>query len=112
MPRADAPFQTKDPEPDPEIARIYDPIGIAAALLIRAKIGLQELWKRGISWDEVLPIEVSEKWLRLFKEMVKLNETSFNRCLTPPDTVGRPTLCIFLTPLRKHLAILHMQDGN
>ena len=27
--------------------------------------------------------------------MVKLNETSFNRCLTPPDAVGQPTLCIF-----------------
>ena len=78
-----------------QVARIYDPIGIAAAFLIRAKIGLQELWKRGISWDEVLPMEVTEKWLSLFKEMVKLNETSFNRCLTPPDAVGQPTLCIF-----------------
>ena len=30
------------------IARIYDPIGFASAFLIKAKIGLQDLWKRGV----------------------------------------------------------------
>lgn len=27
-----------------QVARIYDPIGFAAPFLVRAKIGLQELW--------------------------------------------------------------------
>ena len=29
------------------VARIFDPIGLASALLIRAKIGLQGLWRQG-----------------------------------------------------------------
>ena len=29
------------------VARIFDPIGLASAFLIRAKIGLQELWRQG-----------------------------------------------------------------
>ena len=78
-----------------QVARIYDPIGFAAAFLIRAKIGLQALWKIGVSWDEKLPPNVSEQWINFFNEMMKLNEIRFHRCLTPPDAVGQPILCIF-----------------
>lgn len=77
------------------MAQVYDPIGYATAFLIKAKIGLQTLWKRGISWDEDLPSELLEKWKTLFEEMVQLNGVSFERCLTPPDAVGQPILCVF-----------------
>ena len=30
-----------------QVARIFDPVGFASAFLIRAKIGLQELWRQG-----------------------------------------------------------------
>ena len=77
------------------VAQVYDPIGYATAFLIKAKIGLQTLWKRGISWDEDLPPDLLEKWKTLFEEMVQLNGVSFERCLTPPDAVGQPILCVF-----------------
>ena len=66
------------------VAQVYDPIGYATAFLIKAKIGLQTLWKRGISWDEDLPPDLLEKWKTLFEEMVQFNGVSFERCLTPP----------------------------
>ena len=76
-------------------ARIYDPIGFASAFLVRAKIGLQALWKRGISWDEELPGELLERWEKLFQEMVQLSGVRFDRCLTPPNAIGQPVLCVF-----------------
>ncbi|XP_068675570.1 uncharacterized protein [Montipora foliosa] len=78
-----------------QVARIYDPIGFASAFLIRAKIGLQELWEKGVGWDEELPSETQEKWTNLFQEMKSLNGTSFERCLTSPYAVGRPVICVF-----------------
>ena len=78
-----------------KIARIYDPIGFTAAFLIRAKMGMQRLWQRGFEWDEELPPATLDEWVRLFHEMRDLNHVTFNRCLTPPDAVGVPTLCIF-----------------
>ena len=63
--------------------------------MIRAKIALQALWKRGISWDEELPPELSERWKRLFHEMVQLNGVRFDRCLTPPNAIGQPVQCVF-----------------
>ena len=80
-----------------QVARTYDPMGFASAFLIRAKIGLQELWKKGIDWDDKLPPEIQEKWTSLFQEMLTLNDISFEseRCLTPPDAIGLPVLCVF-----------------
>ena len=78
-----------------QIARIYDQIGFASAFMISAKIALQALWKRGISWDEELPPELSQRWKRLFQEMVQLNGVRFDRCLTPPNAIGQPVLCVF-----------------
>lgn len=78
-----------------QIARIYDPIGFASAFIISAKIALQALWKRGISWDEELSSELSQRWKKLFQEMVQLNGVQFDRCLTPPNAIGQPVLCVF-----------------
>ena len=78
-----------------QIARIFDPVGFASAFLIRGKIGLQRLWQQGLHWDEMLsPIE-QKQWVQLFAEMDGLNCVKFDRCLTPPDVVGHPMLCIF-----------------
>ena len=43
-----------------QVARIYDPIGFASAFLIRAKTGLQELWKKGTQ-DEMVDLFVFMK---------------------------------------------------
>ena len=45
-----------------QVARIYDPIGFATSF----KIGMQELWKLGLNWDDELPCNVQEKWTQLF----------------------------------------------
>ena len=65
------------------IARIYDPIGIAAAFIIRAKIGMQRLLQLGLGWDDDLPTEVRNEWMTMFDQFRKLNEVTFPRSLTP-----------------------------
>ena len=50
-----------------QIARIYDPVGFAAAFLIRAKIGMQALWQTGVDWDEEPPPVVRYKWIEFSK---------------------------------------------
>lgn len=52
-----------------QVGRIYDPVGFAAAFLIRAKIGMQVLWQTGVDWDEEPPPAIRYKWIELFKEM-------------------------------------------
>ena len=77
------------------IAKIYDPIGLAAALTIRAKIRMQELWRMGFDWDDELPLQVKTKWVQLLDEMQELGNVTFARCLLTPGAVEPPLLCVF-----------------
>ena len=90
-----------------QVARFYDPIGFAAAFVIRAKISLQELWQIGLHWDDKLPCDLQEKWMQLFKEMKEFDKIAFKRCLVPPETPEAPVLCLFRRNTRSiwHLCV-------
>lgn len=78
-----------------KVAHIYDPIGLASAFLIRAKIGIQHLWQLAIGWDKQLQPTIQDQWTRLFQEMMKLNEVSLPRGLFTIRANEDATLCIF-----------------
>ena len=78
-----------------QVARIYDPIGFAAAFIVRTKIEMQRLWQLGLDWDDELPIAVQENWISLFQEIKELDSVSFDRCLTVVNAVEPPMLCVF-----------------
>jgi hypothetical protein len=78
-----------------ELAAIFDPIRVAAAIVIKSKIALQELWQFGLKWDDEVPSASREKWIRIFKEIRKLNDVKFDRCLTPSEAFGKPCLIVF-----------------
>ena len=78
-----------------KLAGIFDPIGAGAAVLIKPKSALQQLWQIGLSWDEEVPPNERIKWMTLFEEMTALNDGKFDRCLTPPGAHGDPSLVVF-----------------
>ena len=54
------------------VARVFDPLGILAPLVIKLKILLQNLWKSGISWDETMPsdfVPMIDKWVGQCKQV-------------------------------------------
>lgn len=78
-----------------KVAGIFDPIGAGAAILVKAKIAMQELWQLGLGWDDEVPNETKHKWIELFKELTSLNDIKFDRCLKVPNAVEDPWLIIF-----------------
>ena len=50
-----------------EIARIYDPLGWAAPVVVTAKIMYRQLWLCGSTWDEPLPDDLLKTW-KQFRE--------------------------------------------
>jgi len=46
-----------------EIAQLYDPLGLIAPVVMRAKIFIQELWLTKIDWDTPLPLEMQNRWI-------------------------------------------------
>ena len=63
------------------IATLFDPLGLLAPFLIRAKILMQEVWLNGLEWDERLSPELSAKVNAWFAELSILSEVKVLRCL-------------------------------
>lgn len=64
-----------------EIARLYDPLGLIAPILVKAKIILQELWLTKVGWDDSLPQETQRRWKDFRMQLQQLNHLSIPRWL-------------------------------
>ncbi|XP_050494476.1 uncharacterized protein LOC126875568 [Bombus huntii] len=62
-----------------EIAKIYDPLGLLAPVIVRAKMLLQRLWTLKINWDESLPADVHTEWSKYYAQLPLLNNVEFPR---------------------------------
>ncbi|KRY06903.1 hypothetical protein T12_16388 [Trichinella patagoniensis] len=49
-------------------SRIYDPLGYLTPFIIRAKTLIQELWQRGLHWEDPLPDDLKTTWTRWITE--------------------------------------------
>ncbi|CAB4003918.1 Hypothetical predicted protein [Paramuricea clavata] len=72
------------------ISKLYDPLGLASAVTIKARIALQNIWKaKQFDWDDTLPEVMSDTWKKLFKEIESLKKVEFPRC-QPKETSENP----------------------
>ncbi|XP_066585627.1 uncharacterized protein [Prorops nasuta] len=62
-----------------DTARLFDPLGFIAPILVRAKILLQDLWINQLDWDIPLPTELLERWLSFRSALPQLAEIQITR---------------------------------
>jgi len=62
-----------------QIARLYDPLGLLAPVIIRAKLLIQDLWKSEINWDQLLPEVEKVKWKDFLQDLMLLDEVEIPR---------------------------------
>lgn len=62
-----------------DVARLFDPAGWAAPVLITAKILLQDIWLAGIQWDDPLPEALRERWRKYAATLAGLNQVRIPR---------------------------------
>lgn len=43
------------------IYQLYDPNGLVAPVITRAKLLVQRLWKEQLTWDETVPVEIQKQ---------------------------------------------------
>ena len=59
--------------------KVFDPIGIATPVTIRAKMLIQRLWKESVEWDEPLNDSLCQEWSSLFTDSVSVSELTIPR---------------------------------
>ena len=61
-------------------ASVFDPLGIAAPFTVKARVMMQRLWSRQLTWDEPLPEPELAQWLDWLQESNSLRNISIPRC--------------------------------
>lgn len=69
-----------------DIAKVFDVLGFFFPATIKMKILLQRLWEMKIDWDEAVPNEVKDVWLRWRTELPSLVAVPIPRCYLPRES--------------------------
>ncbi|XP_029679981.1 uncharacterized protein LOC115245695 [Formica exsecta] len=68
-----------------ETARLFDPLGWLAPMVIRAKILIQSTWLQGLEWDAPFPPAKQRQWRLLLEELPQLENLRIPRWLQTGD---------------------------
>ena len=63
-------------------AQLFDPMGMLLPVTIRARLGLQHLWRLKVGWDEILPSEVQNDWRSLLLDYAACSQHEIQRRVT------------------------------
>ena len=64
-----------------KVAGVFDPLGLASPFTIRAKILLQDMWTKGLNWDEPIDRELLIRARDWLSKLENLQEINVPRCL-------------------------------
>uniref|UniRef100_A0A3Q2QGI5 Arachidonate 15-lipoxygenase B n=1 Tax=Fundulus heteroclitus TaxID=8078 RepID=A0A3Q2QGI5_FUNHE len=67
------------------VSSIYDPLGELVPVVLKAKLILQELCRKGLGWDHVVPLPIAQEWINWIQELHLLESFKVDRCLKPVD---------------------------
>ena len=60
-------------------SKLYDPLGWLTPISIRARILMQELWKKQVTWDDPLDHDFQSRWHQVTTDLLRLfcHESTF-----------------------------------
>ncbi|GFW48320.1 integrase catalytic domain-containing protein [Trichonephila clavipes] len=63
------------------VQKVFDPIGMSAPSTLLPKLLLQEIWKMKKAWDQELPQNIVNKFMKWFNEIQILKDVTVPRCM-------------------------------
>ena len=82
------------------LTQLWDPIGLVNPATTEFTIDLQELWRAGYSWDEILPKESQTKWMENVQVLNQLLKVTvyLQGCLACKRCSACSSSCRYLNP--------------
>lgn len=78
------------------IMSLFDPLGFASPVIVRAKQILQEIWRRGTDWDEKIDEDLAQQWTAWMEHLRKLADITIPRCYLHYSDASRIELHTFV----------------
>ena len=66
-------------------AQFMTPLGFVAPFILNAKLILQDLCRKKLDWDDVIPEDIMRRWQAWLQELPKLEQVAIDRCFKPPN---------------------------
>lgn len=67
------------------IASLFDPMGWLAPTVVMAKIFMQKLWKLDLTWDQELPSDCADEWIKFRSQIEDLTDIRIPRWIGISD---------------------------
>lgn len=61
------------------VAKLFDPIGLIAPVIVVAKIFMKKVWSTTLEWDDVLPSELCDEWFQYIDSLQYITEIKIPR---------------------------------
>ncbi|XP_058448836.1 uncharacterized protein LOC131428813 [Malaya genurostris] len=71
---------------------IFDPLGLISNYLMQLKITLQEVWRSGVQWGELIKDKQFEAWKNWVTLLPSLERISIPRCFRKQTTASKSTV--------------------
>ncbi|XP_065079562.1 uncharacterized protein LOC135702458 isoform X1 [Ochlerotatus camptorhynchus] len=68
-----------------QIAKIFDPLGLLAPVIVEAKMIMQCLWACSVGWDDPLDGEILHRWEEFQTSLDELSNIEIPRCIVIPE---------------------------
>ncbi|VDL75517.1 unnamed protein product [Nippostrongylus brasiliensis] len=78
-----------------QLNSIYDPLGLAAPLLVKLKHLMREIYSCNVNWNEMIPEELSVRWIRTCSAMSNVAASVPRALVTGPVRTSQCSLWAF-----------------
>ena len=62
------------------LSSVFDPLGFLTPFTLTAKIIIQSLWRQECGWDDPLPQEDADAWLKWMEDLQRIGDYLISRC--------------------------------
>ncbi|GBM60739.1 hypothetical protein AVEN_147990-1 [Araneus ventricosus] len=88
------------------------PLGLSGPLITSAKIFLQRLWLQKLNWNDIVPPNDLNDWLKFLKDLPAVNKLEIPRCAIITNSVTIDLHCFCDASNKAYGAVLYLCSKN
>uniref|UniRef100_A0A2A4JL65 Uncharacterized protein n=1 Tax=Heliothis virescens TaxID=7102 RepID=A0A2A4JL65_HELVI len=94
------------------ICKIFDPLGLICACIIKTKIFLQQLWVIKLNWDDPIPENFLKTWFKFISNLHYLSNIKINRNVLCESPVSIELHCFVDASKKAYASCVYLRSVN